>query len=189
MNSLGYFHPDRIIFLPPLYRPMINQPSSEHFNNISFSSSTEECFGGVVGGFLTVHCSNCFSRASESPSAGHSSFRKTSTSDIHFFKVLTSFWEERRTGPRINSEPLFWLGSQAACSNPSNPSHLKLHQFGHELLDFLGIVRESHTEASPARHDGVHLSTIPGKNTGESFPYCLPSVWVVCCFSKMWEKV
>lgn len=148
---------------------MTNQPSCEHFNNISLSSSTEGCFGGVVGGFLTVHCSSCFSRASESPSAGHSSLRKTSTSDIHFFKVLTSFWEGRRTCPRINSEPLFWLGSQITCFNPSNPSHLKLHQFGHELLDFLGIVHESRTEASPAHHDGVHLGTIPGKNMEESF--------------------
>lgn len=40
---------------------------------------------------VTVHCSSCFSKASESPSAGHSSFRKTSTSAIHFFRVLTSF--------------------------------------------------------------------------------------------------
>lgn len=40
---------------------------------------------------LTVHCSSCFSSASESPRAGHSSFRKTSTSAIHFFSVLVSF--------------------------------------------------------------------------------------------------
>lgn len=47
-------------------------------------------------GFLTVHCSSCFSRASESPSAGHSSFRKTSTSAIHFFKVFTSFYSRKK---------------------------------------------------------------------------------------------
>lgn len=75
--------------------------------NIYFSSSTEECFGGVVGGLLTVHCSNCFSRASESPSAGHSSFRKTSTSDIHFFKVLTSFWKGEERAPELTPSPYF----------------------------------------------------------------------------------
>lgn len=189
MNSLGYFHPDSILFLPPLYRPMKNQPSYEHFNNISFSSSTEVCYGAVVCGFLTVHCSNCFSRASESPSAGHSSFRKTSTSDIHFFKVFTSFWEERRTGSRVNPEALFWLGSQAAYPNPANPSHLKLHEFGHELLDFVAIVIQSRTEASPAHHDGVHLSTIPGKNTEESFLFCLPSVWMLFLFWQNLRKI
>lgn len=113
-------------------------------------------------GFLTVHCSNCFSRASESPSAGHSSFRNTSTSAIHFFKVLTSFWGgETRTGTEIQSES---LDSQTTCHNPSNPSHLKLHQFGHELLDSLGVVCQRGAKSSPACHDGVHLSAIPTEN-------------------------
>lgn len=113
-------------------------------------------------GFLTVHCSNCFSRASESPSAGHSSFRNTSTSAIHFFKVFTSFWGgETRTGTEIQSES---LDSQTTFHNPSNPSHLKLHQFGHELLDSLGVVCQRGAKSSPACHDGVHLSAIPTEN-------------------------
>lgn len=111
--------------------------------------------------FLTVHCSSCFSRASESPNAGHSSFRKTSTSAIHFFKVFTSFWGERREIkllPHLDSSTVFY--------EPCNPPNLKLHQFGHKLLDSLCVVLQRGSKSFPACHDGIHLSLIPTKMVG-----------------------
>lgn len=53
------------------------------------------------------------------------------------------------------------LDSRATCRSPSDQSHLKLHQFGHELLDSLAVVCQRGAEPSPARHDGVHLGAIP----------------------------
>lgn len=49
--------------------------------------------------------------------------------------------------------------SQTTYRNPSN--HLKLHQFGHELLDSLGVVGQHGAESFPTHHDSVHLDAIP----------------------------
>lgn len=43
-------------------------------------------------------------------------------------------------------------------------SHLELQQFGHELLDSLGIVLQRGAQSPPACHDGLHLSLIPAKD-------------------------
>ena len=53
-------------------------------------------WGGLPGWVVlrTVHCSSCFSRASESPRAGHYSIKNTSTSAIHFLSVFTSFYTD-----------------------------------------------------------------------------------------------
>lgn len=42
--------------------------------------------------------------------------------------------------------------------------HLELQQFGHELLDSLGIFLQRGAKSPPAGHDGVHLGPVPAKD-------------------------
>lgn len=65
---------------------------------------------------------------------------------------------------RMNNGIKLLLHMCSQCHNPFHHSHLKLQQFGHELLDSLGVVWQCATESTPPHHDGIHLSTIPTIN-------------------------